>query len=105
MGSYPAKWADGMHDHDGHLLRSAPGDRPGEEALAGYLGALMASQGVEYAYDDVTIAHLDAKLIREARDLDMNRFKDMGVDVKVPRSEQNRCNGKINKTHWIYTSN
>ena len=44
--SYLARWADGMHDRDGHLLRSAPGDRSGEEALIGELGALMASQGV-----------------------------------------------------------
>jgi hypothetical protein len=31
----------------------------------------MASQWCEYAYDDVTNAHLDAKLVRGARELDM----------------------------------
>ena len=79
VGSYPASWADGMHDHDGHLWMSAPGDRSGEEALIGELGAHMASQGVKYAYDDVTKALLDAELVREAHDLDMSFFKDMGV--------------------------
>ena len=71
MGSSPVSWADGMHDHDGHLLRSAPGDRSGEETWIGESGALMASQWCEYAYDDVTNAHLDAKLVRGARELDM----------------------------------
>ena len=27
--SYPVNWTDGIHDHDGHLLRPAPGDRSG----------------------------------------------------------------------------
>ena len=61
----------------------------------------MASQWVEYAYDDVTNAHLDAKLVREARDLEMKLFKDMGVCVEVPRSEQRKCNGMIAKTRCI----
>ena len=35
VGSYPVNWADGMHGHGGHLLRSALGDRSGEKALIG----------------------------------------------------------------------
>ena len=71
MGSYPSNWADGMHDHDGHPLRSAPSGRSGDETLVGSLGALMASQGVEYANGDVTNVHLDLKLVREARELEI----------------------------------
>ena len=52
----------------GGVEGSAPGDKSGEKVLIGELGALMASQGVQYAYNDVTNAHLDAKLVREARD-------------------------------------
>ena len=61
----------------------------------------MASEGVEYAYDDATNAHLDAKLVRDARGLEIQFFKDMGVYVKVPRAEQRKCNGKIIKMRWI----
>ena len=61
----------------------------------------MASQGFEYAYDHVTSAHLDAKLVREARELEMSLFKDICVYVKVPRAELRKCNGKIIKTRWI----
>ena len=98
VGTHPAKWDDGMHNRDGHLLRSAPGDKSGEKALIGELGALMASQGVQYAYNDVTNAHLDDKLVREARELAMNVFKDMGVNVTVPRADKRKCNEKIIKT-------
>ena len=64
----------------------------------------MASQGVEYAYDDVTNANVDAKLVREARELEMQIFKDLGVYVRVPRASQRNCNGKIIKTRWVGTN-
>ena len=47
---------------------------------------------------------MDAKLVREARDLEMNIFKDMGVCVRVPRSEQRKCNGQIITTRGIDTN-
>ena len=74
MGTSPSNWIHGMHDHDGHSLRSAPSDRSGEEALVVELGALMASQGIEYADDDDDDArntHLDVKRVREGRTLGM----------------------------------
>ena len=71
VGSYPLNLADGMHNHDGHLLRLPRNDGTGEEALVGDLGAVMASQGIEYACEDDTNAHFDVQLVREAPELGM----------------------------------
>ena len=61
----------------------------------------MASHGFEYAYDDVTNAHLNAKRVRDARDLEIRLFKDTGAYAQVPRFEQRKYNGKILKTCWV----
>ena len=42
---------------------------------------------------------MDPKLVREARDLEMEFFKAIGVCFKVPRSEQRKCNGRLIDIH------
>ena len=51
--------------------------------------------------DDVTGSHLDHKLAVEARKLEMDFFKRMRVDVKVPRWHASEAGVKVVTTKWI----
>ena len=70
-GDFPAHWGDGMHDGDGHGLRSGARDLEGEVLWKGELAALMIQGGIEYASDDVSGAHLQPELVHEARKAEM----------------------------------
>ena len=79
IGSYPEHWSDGIHELDNHALGSTLTSRDGEAALYNEMNALMVQNGIEYAEDDVSGLSLDLALVRQARDLDMKFFNDMGV--------------------------
>ena len=49
-------------------------------------------------------ACLDAKLVREARQAEMDDLKSMDVYAIVPRSDQSLTGGPIIKTRWIDTN-
>ena len=98
IGDYPQHWPDSIHELDSHALGSTLISRDGEAALYHEMSALMVQNGIEYAEDDVSGALLDPTLVREARDLEMKFFNDMGVYDRVPRS-QLRC--KLITTCWI----
>ena len=59
----------------------------------------MVLNGIEYAEDDVFGASLNPALVRQARDLEMELFNDMGVYDRVPRLQ---LRGKLSKIRWIY---
>ena len=59
------------------------------------MDALSYKGGYEAAWDDVSNAELVPKLVGEARDLEMDAFKKLGVYERVPRSHQVRTGGKI----------
>ena len=101
IGDFSTHWGDGMHDGDGHGLRSGARDLEGEVLLKGELAALMIEGGIEYASDDVSGAHLQPELVHEARKVEMKFFEDMTVYERVDRSEMLRRGGKIIKTRWI----
>ena len=101
VGDFPAHWGDGVHDDDGHGLRDGPKDNRGELSLRGELSALMMQCGVEYVTDDVSGAHLDPKLVSEARKVEMQFFEDMKVYDRVDRNEMIQRGGKSIKTRWI----
>ena len=79
IGSYPQNWSDGIHDLDGHALGSTLTSRDGEAALYTEMNALMVQNDIEYAEDDVSGGSPDPALLRQARDLEMKFFNDMGV--------------------------
>ena len=101
IGDFPKHWHDGVHDVDGHGMRSGPDDCEGEKILQGELSALYIREGVEQAVDDVSGAYLNPVLVAEARKLEMKFFDDMQVYDRVPRSEMLKRQGKIIKTRWI----
>ena len=49
----------------------------------------MWQNGVAYAFDDVSSAALNPELVKEARQLEMKLFAQMGVYSRVPRSTVN----------------
>ena len=53
--------------------------RDGEEHLCHEMNVLMFQNGIEYAEDDVSAASFDPESVRQARDLEMKFFNDMGV--------------------------
>ena len=65
---------------------------------------LYVQHGIEYATDDVSGAALDPRRDREARGVEMDFFKSMGVYDYVPRSKQKLTGGKIIGTKWIDVS-
>ena len=68
------------------------------------LSSLYVQNGIESAYDDVSGAVLDTKLVKAGRVVEMEYFKSMGVYEKVPRSEQLETKGKVIGTKWIDTN-
>ena len=60
--------------------------------------------GCEAAWDDVSNVELVTKLAREARELEMDYFKKLGVYERVPRSHQVHTGGKIIGVRWVTTS-
>ena len=79
IGSYPQHWSGGIHELDGHALGSTLTSNDGEAALHHEMDVFMAQNGIEYAEDDVSGASLNPALVRQARDLEMRFFNDMGV--------------------------
>ena len=55
----------------------------------------------EAARDDVSNAELVPKLVREARELEMDYFRKLGVYERVPRSHQVHTGGKIIGVRWV----
>ena len=82
-------------------MDSASDDRSGEELPQQGLSTLYIQHGVEVACDDVSGAMLDRALVGEARGVEMEYFKTMGVYDRVPRSEQAETKGQIIGTKWI----
>ena len=55
-------------------------------------------------FDDVKGGRLDWDRVTEARRLEMQYFKDMGVYSKVPREEVRRNGAKVISTKWVDTN-
>ena len=69
--------------------------------LKAELNILYHQHGIDVAHDDVSGAWLNAGMVREARQVEMDYFKSMGVYECVPRSEQLQTKGKIIGTRWL----
>ena len=59
------------------------------------MDGLSYKGGCDAAWDDVSNAELVPKLVREACELEMDYFKNLGVYERVPRSHQAHTVGKI----------
>ena len=82
---YPELCIDEWHDDDGGTdLR---GSRPhiGVTLLKAEMDGLSFRGGYEAAWDDVSTAVVIPKLVKEARGLEMDYFKKLGVYERVPR--------------------
>ena len=94
-GDYPEHWNDEWHEDDGgNPLR---GCRPqvGTSLFKAEMDGLSFRGGYEAAWDDVSNAELIPKLVREARELEMDYFKKLGAYERVPRSHQVHTAGKV----------
>ena len=58
----------------------------GVSLLKAEMDRLFFKGGYQAAWDDVSNAELVPKLVREARELEMEYFKKFGVYERVPRS-------------------
>ena len=93
-GDYPEHWIDEWHDEDvGDDVR---GDRPqtGVTLLKAELDGLSYKGGHEAAWEDISNAELVPKLVREARELEMEYFRKLGVYERAPKSHQVHTGGK-----------
>ena len=104
IGEWPEKWADYIHEIDGHGVDALPEDRQGENILINKLCSLYVQHGIEEAIDDVSGACLDPALVKAGRILEMNYFKDMKVYERVPRTHLATTGGKLIGTMWIDTN-
>ena len=94
---YPQHWIDKYHEIDGTPKGQEETD--GVKILKEQLFKLGCRGGVMWARDDLTGSELNAKLVVEARDLEMQYFRSMRVYDKVPRAE---AYGKPTvRTMWI----
>ena len=59
---WPDRWADQIHEFDGHDIDGDPEDRKGEEILSNELHSLYIKNGIEEAHDDVSGAYLGLDL-------------------------------------------
>ena len=59
------------------------------------MDGLLFRGGYGAAWDDVSDAELISKLVKEARELEMDYFKKVGVYERVPRSHPVYTGGKI----------
>ena len=75
----------------------------GERALKLEMNALIERyDGDAESWDDVSGAPLITSLVREARQVEMRLFDNMGVFAEVlPRAEAKRRNAKMIKGRWI----
>ena len=85
-GDYPEHWTDEWHEEDGG--DDMRGSRPqmGVTLLKAEMDGLSFKSGYETAWDDVSNAELVPKLVREARELEMEYFHKLGVNERVPKS-------------------
>ncbi len=83
------------------VWRDVRGSRPqiGVTLLKAEMDGLSHKCGYEAAWDDVSNAAVVPNLVREARgearDLEMDYFRTLGVYERVPRSQQVHTGGKI----------
>lgn len=92
-GDFPKHRRDGKHEEDGGV--------GGVKILHDELKKLEECYGSSYATDDVTGAWLDAKMVKQARQLEMEYLKRMGVYSKIPRKQTVQRGGKSIQTRWI----
>ena len=69
--------------------------------LRAEMDGLSYKSGYETAWDDVSNAALVPTLVREARELEMEYFRKLGVYERVPRSHQVHTGGKIIGVRWV----
>ena len=67
----------------------------GVTLLKAEMDGLSFKGGYDSAWDNVSNSELVPKLVREARELEMDYFKKLGVYERVPRSHQVHTWGKI----------
>ena len=73
----------------------------GVRLLEAEMDGLSFKGGYEAAWDDVSNAELAPKLVREAREMEMDYFKKLGVYERVPRSHPVHTRGKIIKVRCV----
>ena len=85
---YPEHWIDSRHE-----------ETEEDKMLKDELMFLSIKEGATWAYDDISFAALPAEMVREARKLEIEYVKSMGVYSKVHKSEA--VGKKIIKLRWI----
>ena len=85
---YPKHWIDEHHE-----------DSEEDKILKAELLILSVKNGVSYAYDDVSGAALPVDMVKEARKLEIEYVRKMGVWTKVPRAQA--AGKKIIKLRWL----
>ena len=116
---YPSHWRDHKHEADGTARNFI--ETGGEENVVGVLttgvnvGAEVLQRemdsivekhaGYVECWDDVTGAPLIEKLLRAARDLEMEFFESMGVwSERLPKEVAKERGGKIIQGRWVDTN-
>ena len=92
---WPEHWREDFHESDG-ADRVGKGDE-GVEMLRKELYKLMQNNGKYWAVDDVSGADLVPSLVQDARQLEMDYFRRMGVYRKIKRPP----GIKTIKTRWL----
>ena len=85
---YPRHWMDSQHE-----------DSEEDKMLKKELSLVSVKNGVAYAYDDITSAALPIDLVREARKLEIECIRKMGVWTKVHKSVA--AGKKVIRLRWL----
>ena len=103
-------WTDVFHESDGESaggtgLGKAKGDKVGVKELVRSLNTIYRSAEGEIGWDDPNNCPLDAKLIRQARQVELAYFRRQGVYTKVARSEALRSRAKVIQLRCVDANN
>ena len=85
---YPSHWRDDQHQ-----------DSDEDRMVRKEMMMLAVKEGTSYAYDDITGAALPADMVKEARKLEVDYVRKMGVWSKVHKSQA--AGKKIIRLRWI----
>ena len=85
---YPPHWIDSRHEWTEE-----------DKIVANEIFFLSVKEGTAWAYDDVSGAVLPPQLVKDARKLEIEYVKKMGVYTKVPKAQA--VGKKVIKLRWI----
>ena len=92
---------DHVHDEDGGHDLIGLRRRDARQSMTDELFGVLQRDGLVEAWGNVTDTNLDYNMVTQARQAEIDYFKNMQVCTQVPRTDAKRSGGEISYTRWI----